>query len=101
MKKVIYSSVLKLIAVLLLIASVTTGVWMVIDGVLAYDRVEKDIYSFESDFSESWYLSYLLSIPEDLVFQAYYTRFDEDETDDGIMFAEEGTTAEVNYSLRL
>ena len=94
MKKVIYSSVLKLIAVLLLIASVTTGVWMVIDGVLAYDRVEKDIYSFESDFSESWYLSYLLSIPEDLVFQAYYTRFDEDETDDGIMFAEEGTTAE-------
>ena len=71
MRKVIYSSITKFIAVLLFIASIVCGVLMATDGVLEYYNQEEDIYGFESDFSESWYISALLEDPENVMFNAY------------------------------
>ena len=53
MRKIIYSSILKLIAVILCITSIVSGVLIVTEGILEYDKEKTDIYSFESDFSES------------------------------------------------
>ena len=63
MRKVVYSSITKFIAVILFIASIVSGVLIATDGALAYFNQEEEIYNFESDFSESWYISSLLSEP--------------------------------------
>ncbi len=75
MRKVVYSNVTKFIAVLLFIASIVCGVLMATDGVLEYFNQEDEIYNFESDFSESWYISNLLREPEIAVFNAYRSVF--------------------------
>ena len=87
MKKLIYASVLKLIAVILLVAVTVLGVLVAADGILKYWAEDPQLYSLEGDFSESWYVSYLLNSPESLVYDAYYDAFNESETS-----GEEGDT---------
>ena len=82
MKKIVYASITKLIAVILTVACLVLGALAVVEGFLDYNREEMDIYSFESDFSESWYLSYLLSIPESAVYDAYYRNSNVTESDE-------------------
>lgn len=73
MRKVVYSSITKFIAVILFIASIVCGVLIAFNGVLEYDNQDEELYGFESDFSESWYISSLLSEPENIVSNAYYS----------------------------
>jgi len=75
MRKIVYSNVTKFIAVLLFIASIVCGVLIATDGVLEYFNQEDEIYNFESDFSESWYISNLLNDPENVVYFAYRSVF--------------------------
>lgn len=91
MKKIIYSSFLKLIAVILLITSIVCGVLTMIYGNLEYGEEEQDIYAFESDFSESWYISYLLSRPENLLMDAYYSAYGEREYEGEVTFDDQET----------
>ena len=72
MRKIIYSGVLKFIAVILLIASITGGLIITMDAVFEYYNEDENIYSFEKDFSESWYIQSLLYTPERIVVNAYY-----------------------------
>ena len=60
MRKVVYSSITKLVAVLLLIACIVVGALFTTAGIYEYFHSEEDIYAFEDDFSESWYVRSLL-----------------------------------------
>ena len=53
MKRIVYSSVTKFIAVILFVVSVVFGVLAVSDGIMEFYTDDEFIYSFESDFSES------------------------------------------------
>lgn len=72
MKKMIFSSTVKLIAVLLLIASIIGGVLAVTNGLYAYCTEDEDIYGFEDDFSESWFVRDLANTPHNLMYSVYY-----------------------------
>ena len=76
MRKIVYSGAAKFIAVILFIASIVCGVLIAADGVLQYFNQDEEIYNFESDFSESWYVSSLLGDPESVVYYAYRSVFD-------------------------
>ncbi len=71
MTKFFYSNTAKVIAVLLLITSIVLGALSFSSGIIHYQNETPDVYSFESDFSQSWYLSYLLNEPENLIFKAH------------------------------
>lgn len=73
MKKIIYSGVLKSIAIILFTISIVFGALAVCDGIVKYYEEENDIYSFERDFSESRIISGILNEPEDVVYNAYYS----------------------------
>ena len=75
MRKIFFSSVAKLIAVLLLIASIVAGLLVATNGVFEYLDEDMDIYAFESDFSESWYAKSLPDIPNNLMITAYHDVF--------------------------
>ena len=76
MRKIVYSRVVKLIVVILLIASLVAGVLVATNGVYAYfSGGTEEIYSFERDFSESWYVRSLLSRPHNLLITAYHEVF--------------------------
>ena len=75
MRKIVSSNIAKFIAVLLFIASIVCGVLIAADGVLEYFNQEDELYNFESDFSESWYISNLLNDPENVVYYAYRSVF--------------------------
>jgi len=75
MRKIVYSGVLKFVAVLLFIATVVSGVLAATNGVFNFYGQEADIYHFEEDFSESWYISSLLCTPESLMQGVYYDVF--------------------------
>ena len=75
MRKIVYSSITKLVAVVLFIACIVSGVLIAADGVLEYYNQEEEIYLFESDFSESWYISNLLGDPQVIVYNAYRSVF--------------------------
>lgn len=75
MKKIIYSSYLKIFAVILFVASIVLGALAVTKGVVAFSNEEDQVYSFENEFSDSWYIGNLLSAPENVVFNAYH-RYD-------------------------
>ena len=72
MRKIIFSSTVKLIAVLLLIAIILGGVLTVTTGLYEYFAVDEDIYAFEEDFSESWFVSSLLITPQSLMDGVYH-----------------------------
>lgn len=102
MRKVIYSNILKTIAVALFIASIVLGALAVTKGVIKYCEEEEDIYSLEGDFSESWYVSYLLNEPENVMFNAYHNTFGEYEKYDeyGHLIApDDETIAELKWAL--
>ena len=75
MRKIVYSGALKFIAVLLFIASIVSGVLVATNGVLDYFDQDVDIYAFEKDFSESWYIRSLLNTPESLAYESYHNIF--------------------------
>lgn len=75
MRKVIYSNILKIIAVVLFIASIVLGTLTVTNGVMKYCEEEEEIYSLENDFSESWYVQHLLDTPKDLMYNIYHSTF--------------------------
>lgn len=75
MRKTVYSGALKFTAVLLLIASIVSGLLVATNGVIAYHAQDAYIYAFEEDFSESRFLSSLLSTPESLMVSVYRAVF--------------------------
>ena len=85
MRKIVYSGVMKLIAVLLFITMVVSGVLVVTNGVFTYFDFDQneDIYDFKEDFSDSWFVSSLLDTPERLISNVYYDVFYEESDDMG------------------
>ena len=80
MRKIVYSGALKLVAVLLFIVTVVSGVLVATNGIFYFDSQEEEIYAFEEDFSESWYIRSLLDTPESLIYGIYhdvYYEYDE------------------------
>ena len=75
MRKVIYSNILKTIAVVLFIASIVLGALAVTNGVMKYCEEEEEVYSLEKEFSESWYVQHLLDVPKDLMYSIYQNTF--------------------------
>lgn len=77
MRKIVYSGALKLVAVLLFIVTVVSGVLVATNGIFYFDSQEDEIYAFEEDFSESWYIRSLLDTPESLIYNAYHNVYHE------------------------
>ena len=77
MRKIVYSSITKFIAVVIFILGIVGGVLTGADGIMEYCNQEEEIYNFENDFSESWYISNLLGDPENVVYNAYRSVFSE------------------------
>ncbi len=75
MRKIIYSLPLKITAVILFIASIVLGALTAVSGIVEYQDRDENVYSFESDFSECWYISYLLNEPEYTLIRAYHDSF--------------------------
>ena len=75
MRKVVYSSITKLVAVLLLIACIVVGVLFTTADIYEYFHSEEEIYAFEDDFSESWYVRSLLDTPHNLMYNVYHDVF--------------------------
>lgn len=80
MKRIINSSVLKFVAVLIFIASITLGTLSAIKGI---EECSEDgfLYSFENDFSESSIVSDMLNEPVELMRAVYRFAFPETEYD--------------------
>ena len=72
MKKIVYSPILKFLVLLLFCASMVLGVLTVASGVADFYKVTPNLYSFEEDFSESWYMASLLQEPERIICNAYH-----------------------------
>lgn len=73
MKKIIYSSYTKFLALVLLIISIVVGTLVVTNGVTIFYDEKIIIYDFENDFKDSQYFSYLIESPEHAVLSAFYT----------------------------
>ena len=71
MKKIVYSGLLKFLAVILFIASIVCGVLIVTDGFITYSDEENEVYTFENNFSESSFVSYQLQRPENIIYSVY------------------------------
>ncbi len=78
MKKIIYSSFTKFIAVVLLIASMVLGTLTVTKSVSDYFSEDELIYKFESSFSEARYFSHLFDAPESAIFNVYHNFYSTD-----------------------
>ncbi len=73
MNKIVYSGFVKFLAVILFVASVVCGVLTAANGMFAFFNEDSDIYDASSDFSQSWFASYLLKRPENVVYDAYHS----------------------------
>ncbi len=78
MRKIIYSTALKVIMVIVLTACITLGALTAVKGITDFQDEEPELYSFESDFSQSHYISFLLNEPEFLVTTAYHGAFSDE-----------------------
>ena len=78
MRKIVYSVPLKIIVVLLFIASIVSGVLFATKGFWDYSNQDMDIYSFDEEFSQSRYISSLLGEPESIILSVYYDVFYEE-----------------------
>ena len=80
MKRIVNSTVLKFLAVLIFIASITLGTLTAAKGI---EECNEDdfLYSFENDFSESWFISGLINEPVQRMLNAYHIVFSEIEYD--------------------
>jgi len=74
-RKIVYSGFLKFLAVILFIAGVVLGALTVTDGIMDFYSEDEFIYGFESDFSQSRYVSHLLDAPENEIFDVYHSFF--------------------------
>ncbi|MBQ9150903.1 MAG: HAMP domain-containing histidine kinase [Clostridia bacterium] len=72
MKKVIYSNITKALAVILFIASIVSGVLVVIDGIVQSEQEKEYIYGFENEFTDSKHIRSLLEAPQYTILSAYY-----------------------------
>ena len=72
MKKIIYSGFVKFLFVILFIGSITLGALTVTHGILTIYFEEEQIYSFETDFADSYFVKSLLNHPESVVSEVYY-----------------------------
>ena len=75
MRKIVYSSITKFIAVVIFILGIVGSVLTGADGIMEYCNQEEEIYNFENVFSESWYISNLLGDPGNVVYNAYRSVF--------------------------
>ena len=75
MRRIVYSSITKFIAVVIFILGIVGGVLTGADGIMEYCNQEEEIYNFENVFSESWYISNLLGDPGNVVYNAYRSVF--------------------------
>ena len=99
MRKVVYSSITKLVAVLLLIACIVVGVLFTTAGIYEYFHSEEEIYSFEDDFSESWYVRSLLDTPQNLMYNVYHDVFYEYDEYGHRIIREDFSTDELRAEL--
>ena len=99
MRKVVYSSITKLVAVLLLIACIVVGVLFTTAGIYEYFHSEEDIYAFEDDFSESWYVRSLLDTPQNLMYNIYHDVFYEYDEYGHRIIREDFSTDELRAEL--
>ena len=99
MRKVVYSSITKLVAVLLLIACIVVGVLFTTAGIYEYFHGEEDIYAFEDDFSESWYVRSLLDTPQNLMYNVYHDVFYEYDEYGHRIIREDFSTDELRAEL--
>lgn len=100
MRKVIYSNILKIIAVVLFIASIVLGTLTVTNGVMKYCEEEEEIYSLENDFSESWYVQHLLDTPKGLMYNIYHSTFYRCDDDECTYEKVEKESSELQETLR-
>lgn len=75
MRRIVYSGFVKFIAVLLFIASIVSGVLLAANGIFAYFGEDEEVYTFEKDFSQSWYIRSLLDTPEYMMLGVYQDIF--------------------------
>lgn len=75
MKKIIYATATKAVAVVLFIACITTGLLAVTQGVTRIEGEDLYLYRFENSFSESDYMQSLLYAPQYAVLNAYYDAY--------------------------
>lgn len=73
MKRFLYSSYTKFIAVVLFILCFVFGTLIITDGLLEFYNEEQIIYHFEADFSQSQYMAYLINDVEYILYDAYNT----------------------------
>lgn len=99
MRKVVYSSITKLVAVLLLIACIVVGALFTTAGIYEYFHSEEDIYAFEDDFSESWYVRSLLDTPQNLMYNVYHDVFYEYDEYGHRIIREDFSTDELRAEL--
>ena len=99
MRKVVYSSITKLVAVLSLIAFIVVGVLFTTAGIYEYFHSEEEIYSFEDDFSESWYVRSLLDTPQNLMYNVYHDVFYEYDEYGHRIIREDFSTDELRAEL--
>ena len=99
MRKVVYSGITKLVAVLLLIACIVVGVLFTTAGIYEYFHSEEDIYAFEDDFSESWYVRSLLDTPQNLMYNVYHDVFYEYDEYGHRIIREDFSTDELRAEL--
>ena len=75
MKRIVFSNITKFIAVVLFVVCIVMGALVVTDGIITFSDEDEFIYDFESDFSQSHFVSYLLNETENAVYNAYHTTF--------------------------
>ena len=71
MKRIMYSSPLKIVAIILLLFYVAIGTYFATDAAIQYQKEEFKIYHFEGSFEDSRHLRSLLSYTEGVVDGAY------------------------------
>ncbi len=108
MKRVIYSSYTKFIAAVLFITSIILAALTVTTGVTDFWGEKVQIYKFESDFSQSRHLSFLLDEPENAIYNVYVNSYRsngvETQVENGIKNEESAPTPEeiesaIEYAL--
>lgn len=72
MKRILYSTVTKTIAVLLALLCVAFAMLTVTDGLVRFLEEEECIYEFEGDFTESRHMARLLAAPEHILYRVSY-----------------------------
>ena len=75
MKKIIYATTTKAVAVILFIACITTGLLAVTQGITRIEGEDLYLYRFENSFSESDYMQSLLYAPQYALLNAYYNAY--------------------------